>query len=258
MTSKRVGRHTKAELNATAITAQAGDRDALDRLFAMMRPYLVSMLRKIDQTRYTRDERDELDQAAAVGVMEALKRFDPEAGTKFSTWAYPWVKGELSEWLARNTGGISMPRAAFHYAAHIEEAWYEAGSTRSPHEATDEELASLAIEVVRNGDPTTLSVPYAGDIFRARKSTFEIPDNHETPSVETAVFGEEGETGFKRRGVTAAQEKVTLAFIDSLAGLETEAWWDAAEQFIEERRLPTDVATLIEVARLYHGRTPLA
>lgn len=253
----RIPVHSKEELNAVASAAKAGDREALDRLFTMLRPYLVSILRGVDQTRYTREERAELDQAAALGVMEALSRFDSEAGTKFSTWAYPWVKGEVSEWLARNTGGLSMPRAAWHYAARIEEAWREVhGDTRTPHEATDAELAALHIEVTREGEAAAIQVPYAGDIFRARKDTYEVtPEllpSTDSP-VEEEVLGADDPIA-KRRGVSADQERATLVFIDSLDDLETEAWHAAAEDFINERRLPTTVEQLVGAAALLHGR----
>lgn len=271
---ERIPRHSKEELNAVAVAAQGGDRDATERLFRMMRPYLVAILRRVNQEHYTREQREELDQAAAVGVLEALQRFDPEAGTKFSTWAHPWIKGEVSEWLARNTGSVPMPRAAWHYAARIEDAYRELhGQDSSPHDAHDGDLADLPIEVVRDGKPTLISVPYAAAIFRARQSAYPInpwDDHHaettggmarktirsaSSPSAEQEFFGDEP-TEPRRPGVTRNQERATLAFIDSLDALETEAWEQAAEDFISERSLPTDAETLVAQAALYHGRIP--
>lgn len=248
--------HSKEELNAVAVAAQSGDRQAMEALFVMMRPYMVAFLRQVDQYQYTLDERYELSQAAALGVLEALKRFDPKAGTKFSTWAYPWMKGEVSEWLARNTGGLPMPRSAWNYALRLERAWRDAhGSERSPHDANDDELANLDIDALVAGDATTISIPYAGAIFRARKDAFSIDpdlDAKYAPSAEDEALGDPA-VGTVRLGVTARQEDAVLAFIEFLDHIPTDHWRDEAEAFVKGEGLDIDPDTLIEEAALYYG-----
>lgn len=240
-----IEKHTKEELNAVAVCAQSGDTAAMEDLFRMMRPYMVAILRPIDSGKYTLDERLELTQAASLGILEALTRFDPQAGTKFSTWAHPWMKGEVSEWLARNTGSIPMPRSAWNFAARLE-AMLPADV--SPHEVDDEDLATVEIDAMVAGIPTVFQVPYAGAIFRARKDSFPIDpeqDGSSSPSVEDEIFHE-------------YEERVTLAFIDSLAEANTVDWFWMTMDFIEEHDLAdsTSVDAICNAASLYLGRTP--
>ena len=234
-----IEKHTKEQLNNVAVLAQMGNAPAMEELFRMMRPYMVAILRPIDSAKYTLDERLELTQAAALGILEALKRFDPDAGTKFSTWAHPWIKGEVSEWLARNTGSIPMPRSAWNFAARIEALLPE---DVSPHDIADEDLATVEVDTIIAGVPTTFQVPYAGSIFRARKDSYPIDpdqDASSAPSVEDEIFHE-------------YEERVTLAFVDSLALQDPEDWRWMTEDFIEEHDLLTTVEAVVEAAAFYH------
>lgn len=254
----RIPRHTKEELNAVAVAAQTGDQDALEELRTMMRPYQVAFVRKLDQTRYTQDESFEIDQAAWLGILEALKRFDPEAGAKFSTYAHHWMRHEVSEWLARNSGALPMPRTAWNFGAKLEEVVQADDDTASPHELPDEDLASLPISVVRKGEEVNITIPYAGDIFRARKSSFDLDptlDLRHSPSAEDDFFGEE--TFTRRPGVSTAQEDAALIFIESLGELDPSEWEDAADAFVIDQGFDLDIVEgLIEAASLLHGETP--
>lgn len=235
-----IEKHSKEQLNNVAVLAQMGNTPAMVELFKMMMPYMIAILRTIDSSKYTLDERLELTQAASLGVLEALRRFDPDAGTKFSTWAHPWIKGEVAEWLARNTGSIPMPRSAWNFAARLEDMLPD---DVSPHEVADEDLAAVEIDAMVAGVPTVFQVPYAGAIFRARKDSFPIdPDLDATfsPSVEDEIFEE-------------YEERATVAFVDSLALANVEDWPWMCDDFIEDHDLPTTSEAICEAAALYHG-----
>lgn len=44
-------------------------------------------------------EADDVEQVAALGLVKALKRFDPDRGVAFSTYAVPVMIGEVRHWL---------------------------------------------------------------------------------------------------------------------------------------------------------------
>jgi RNA polymerase sigma factor (sigma-70 family) len=44
---------------------------------------------------------EDLVQAGCVGLLEALRRFDPTYGVCFSTYAVPWIRGQLRRVLQR-------------------------------------------------------------------------------------------------------------------------------------------------------------
>lgn len=106
--------------------AQEGDDWARRELVRVMRPMILGQVNKIKtENMYNYDEaKAELIQAGYVGLMEAIRRFDPSMGEKGSFWslAYWRIRHEISEWLAKNAGGIPMPRSAWRKHYHIKKA----------------------------------------------------------------------------------------------------------------------------------------
>ena len=48
------------------------------------------------------NDMDDLFQAGCIGMMEAYKRFDSSRGVKFTTFAYPYILGRISEYVREN------------------------------------------------------------------------------------------------------------------------------------------------------------
>lgn len=178
--------HTKEELNEVATAASSGDRDASKQLAEMMRPYVVAFFRRGGAYRfpnYSREQRDEMTQAAWVGVFEALERWDPSKGTKFSTYALYWVRHEVMEYIARNSGGTAIPRRGWDYAHKIEQSYREKhGDDADIYKASDEELASIEVTVVREGREVTRGIPYAGRLIRGRIEAAQWDPAHDRTS----------------------------------------------------------------------------
>ena len=45
---------------------------------------------------------DDLFQVGSIGMIEAYKKFDPSRGVKFTTFAYPYILGRISEYVREN------------------------------------------------------------------------------------------------------------------------------------------------------------
>lgn len=124
---ERVAREDQARerLHRLAAEAQDGDEWAKQELIRVMRPMVLGQVNKIKtENMYNYyNAKQELIQAGYTGVMEAIHRFNPER-EKSSFWslAYWRIRHELSEWLAKNAGGIPMPRSAWRKGYHIEKA----------------------------------------------------------------------------------------------------------------------------------------
>lgn len=86
---------------------RTGDQAARSRLIEAHLPLVRALAR-----RYTRqgESLEDLVQVGAVGLIEAVDRFDPERGGDLVGFAVPTITGELKHHLRDRTGTIRVPR----------------------------------------------------------------------------------------------------------------------------------------------------
>jgi hypothetical protein len=266
-----IDRHTKAELNAAALAARGGGLDEAETLRAMMRPYVVKMMQRLDGLGgdgYTRDMSDDLKQTVWAAVWIALPKFcdqphgkgktrvscpgigepHPDDGTptKFSSYAHFWMRHEAQEWMAKNSRALPVPRVAWAQALRLEEAFaYEFGEDADPTEAADDVLAALVISDPKGkGDRT---VEHAGDIMRAKTNSYALDDDYDGQGNSEAAEDEFME-------VVHDMDTDALETMAALEGLMAEGRQDDAievvSQFVDRHGLPWKVAAsmLREVA----------
>lgn len=80
--------------------ARQGDPEARERLIHANLP-LVVRVAKIYMPPC--DEMLDLIQEGNIGLIRAVDKFDPERGTKFSTYAYFWIHKQIQIYLKKNT-----------------------------------------------------------------------------------------------------------------------------------------------------------
>jgi RNA polymerase primary sigma factor len=104
---------TREEEHAYAIKARKGDVAARQKLVRHNLAFVVAISRK--QRRGT-VRLDDLIQEGNVGLMRAVEKFDPHAGTRFSTYAVWWIRAYVGKYLkeARSTvrpqsGTVAQP-----------------------------------------------------------------------------------------------------------------------------------------------------
>ncbi|MEO8241385.1 MAG: RNA polymerase factor sigma-32 [bacterium] len=119
----------KAELlDAATETAIArawreeGDKAALHRLVTAYMRLAISMAAKY--RRYGAPMND-LTQEAAIGLMKAAEKFEPDRGFRFSTYAVWWIKAQLQDYVMRNwsmvrTGSTTSQKALFFNLRRVE------------------------------------------------------------------------------------------------------------------------------------------
>ena len=71
---------------------------------------------------------DDLTQVAAIGLLKALDRYDPDRGVAFSSYAVPTIAGELQRHLRDHSWSVRPPRSLLELAMSIRAA--EADLTR--------------------------------------------------------------------------------------------------------------------------------
>src|SRR5512136_3506383 len=104
---------TREDEHALALRARKGDVRAKQKLVRHNLAFVVAIARK--QRRGT-VRLDDLIQEGNVGLMRAVEKFDPHAGTRFSTYAVWWIRAYIGKYLkeARSTvrpqsGTVAQP-----------------------------------------------------------------------------------------------------------------------------------------------------
>jgi RNA polymerase sigma-B factor len=94
------------------------DRDMAAR-DALMRNFLP-LSRQLARRYRGGQDIDDLEQVAAIGLLKALERFDPDRGVTFATFAVPTILGELKRYLRDNDWSVHVPRSLQDLAVRTE------------------------------------------------------------------------------------------------------------------------------------------
>ena len=87
--------------------AKTRDRDVLSQLVEGYLPLCRAIARRF---RGQGVDQEDLEQVAAMALMKAIERFEPERGFKFSTYAMPTIAGEVRNYLRDKGGTIRVSR----------------------------------------------------------------------------------------------------------------------------------------------------
>jgi RNA polymerase sigma-B factor len=177
--------------------AERRDPRARERLIRAHLPLANAIARRFD--RGGRVPLEDLQQVAALGLIKALDRFDPDHGFAFSSFAVPTMEGEIRRYFRDFTWSVRPPRELQERAVRIERVREHLSSElgRSP---TARELAA------RIGC-TIEEVIDASEAAQARGS-----DSLDRPvAADEADGGSLGERlGFEDPGFAAAEATVTV------------------------------------------------
>ncbi|MBR6184978.1 MAG: sigma-70 family RNA polymerase sigma factor [Clostridia bacterium] len=98
------------------LLAQAGDAPALKSLVRQHIPLVQALCRRFS---YSQDA----FQQGCIGLVKAIRRFRPEAGVRFSTYAVPVILGEMKKAFSHELGWRS--RAAVKKAKDYQESYFK-------------------------------------------------------------------------------------------------------------------------------------
>ena len=108
-------RHEPADFRAYA---EHRDPHARERLLRAHLPLANAIARRFD--RGDRVPLEDLQQIAALGLIKALDRFDPDNGAAFSSFAVPTIQGEIRRYFRDFTWTVRPPRDLQERAIRIE------------------------------------------------------------------------------------------------------------------------------------------
>jgi RNA polymerase sigma-B factor len=107
---------------------------------AALRRYLPLAHGLAARYRHSVEPLEDLEQVAALGLLKAIDRFDPERGTAFSSFAVPTILGELRRHFRDRTWVLRVPRAHQELSLKLEQAREELAAALG-HQPTVAELA---------------------------------------------------------------------------------------------------------------------
>jgi RNA polymerase sigma-B factor len=154
---------------------QTGDARLRTELVEEYRGFAIALARRFGNHR---EPQDDLIQAALLGLLHAIDRFDPDRGVEFTTFAFATITGELKRHYRDQTWGVRVPRSLQEQFLAVttvtDELTVELG--RSPTIAeiaerayTSEEDVLCALEVSGAYLPVSLDGPAGDDPSRTAR-----------------------------------------------------------------------------------------
>ena len=180
----------------TLSSARSGDRDAMQRILDSN----LGLVKSIALRHTGRGtELEDLIQIGLIGMMKAVRGFDPEKNCRFTTYAVPLIAGEIKRFL-RDDGWIKISRDAKQNAARI--------------------LRFTEEREKKTGDaPTTLEIGAALGL-----SQEEIAFALEASRPQISLYEKDEETGFSPESALGEDpfegEIDRIALQEAVAGLE--------------------------------------
>jgi RNA polymerase sigma-B factor len=182
---------------------RAGSRAAQEELIARYRPLATGLARRYS---YTSETADDLEQVACVGVVAAIKRYDPERGRSLRAFAVPTILGELRRHF-RDTGwSVHMPRPLQERARAVREMTSKM-TTELQRSPTPREVARrmrLSVEDVL--ESRAVRRAYSPDSLDAPPT----PSDDTSPRAWDSIHGVEDD-GYSRVESTAMMERAIRA-----------------------------------------------
>ena len=102
---------------------QAGDKAAEEALLRENMPLVAAIARRYQNCGLGQED---MIQLGSIGLLQALRRFDPDRGLCFSTYAVPLIAGEIRRFL-RDDGMVKFSRETKSLALRIERIRQEQG-----------------------------------------------------------------------------------------------------------------------------------
>ena len=149
--------------------AQAGDKDARNRMISDNLGLVHSIVRRFE---HRGCDREELFQTGCIGLIKAIEKFDLSLQLAFSTYAVPMIMGEIRRFL-RDDGMVKVSRT-------LKEHGYKISKAR--------EL--LVIELGR--EPNILELEALTELSR-EEIVLAMEANREVESIYQPIGGVEGE-----------------------------------------------------------------
>ncbi len=128
---------TPEEEKELAYRARKGDKEALQKLVESNLRFVISVAKQYIGYGLPLSE---LIAAGNLGLLEAVKRFDPDRDVKFISYAVWWIRQAIMQALSQQTGAVRIPLKQSHLISRISNVYNEL-IRQLEREPTPEEVA---------------------------------------------------------------------------------------------------------------------
>jgi RNA polymerase sigma-B factor len=173
----------------------------------------------------TTDNRDDLEQVAMIGLINAIERFDPSRGLAFSSFATPTILGELKRHFRDLGWTVRVPRELQELAVRVDHVADELTSDLGRVPTTD--------EIARHCGTTNERVLEARATATAHRAiSLDAPNDDDDGPPRSALIAQD-EPGYDQ-AETAVDVKRLLA---SLSERERTILWLRFEEDLPQREI---------------------
>ncbi len=172
---------TAAAFRRLAALPEGSERDALRD--EIVEAWLPMAHRLAGRFRSRGESTDDLRQVAALGLLKAVDRYDPELGNAFESYAVPTVTGEIKRHFRDHMWTLHVPRRVQELRNRVRHAAQELSQTvqgRAPTVSEIAECAGLTEDEVRTGQA-------ASESFSALSLDAELPGSDDGYSLSDAL-----------------------------------------------------------------------
>ncbi len=191
-----------------------GDEKAKERLILGNLRLVISIAKKFNRRGVALND---LIEAGNMGLIAASNKYDPDKGTKFSTYAYDWIKEYIRRAVLSHTKSVHIPVYIYQDLRKIMRAWDKILKNKGQKPTTKElaEETGIKQKNVRKfryyirvfKEIPSLDAPIANGFDIPLKATIAAT-NHTTPEDAMGIIGVHQQLEELLENVTEREKKI--------------------------------------------------
>lgn len=225
--------------------APCPDRRSRDELIAEFRGLALSIAHRRCRRLI---EREDVEQVATVGLINAADRFDPEMGVSFATFAWSTIEGEIKRFFRDHSSSLRVTRSlresSLRVSSVVEDLTQSLGRSPSVEEVAED--AGLCVEtVIESLELLRTNRPLSLDGMRSNEG-----DAFEVPQYDAAMDVADDRQlllSYTRRLPVREQQILALRFFEQRSQAEIGARLGISQMHVS-RLLNKSLTTLRELA----------
>ncbi len=176
-------RLTQAEERDLLDLVHRGDRRARERLVLSQLRFVIRIAGRY--RRHRGCTLQDLVQEGTVGLMEAIRRFNPERGVRLSTYAAWWIRAAIQDYVVRSGAAVRIATTPRHRSMLFSRAFAEADAARTEiaqriagrFNTTLDDVRSFAQRLRQSDQSLDDTSPAGRQLVKTLETNLENPEN---------------------------------------------------------------------------------